>query len=401
MNLGKYLMTAALAALLFFTLSPDSLAGAPGFDDKEIRIAQWGPQTGPAAPWGSVARGSDVLFKMINDAGGIHGRKIKYYIRDDQYNPAQTKTVVKELVEKNGIFAFVGGVSGASGMAVKDYLAANKVIWVGPATALKEYVFPPNPYLFAVYPLYEDEASILTKYVVEKMKKKKIAFFYQNDVYGKNGLDGCKQRLAKYRMNLVAEIPVEPTEKDLGSQMLKFKNSGAEVVFLWVNPTIATISLKTCARLGYKPQWVSSNTLSDYPLMNKITGGLWEGVITGAFADPPDSKKTLMVKYHQAQKKYAPEERWGTFYFAGILFAEPLVAALKKVGKNLSTEACLKALNATKNFQGIGPKITWSEKMHQGSDSVQIQKCGPNSSYITLQGWTANDLATWKGKKKK
>jgi branched-chain amino acid transport system substrate-binding protein len=400
MNLGKSLLAALLTAILLFVLSPVSMAGAPGFDDQEIRIAQWGPQTGPAAPWGSVARGSDALFKMINDAGGIHGRKIKYYIRDDQYNPAQTKTVVKELVEKNGIFAFVGGVSGASGMAVKDYLAENKVIWVGPSTALKEYVFPPNPYLFAVYPLYEDEASILTKYVVQKLKKKKIAFFYQNDVYGKNGLDGCKQRLAKYGMKLVGEIPVEPTEKDLGSQMLKFKNSGAEVVFLWVNPTIATIALKTCARIGYKPQWVSSNTLSDYPLMNKITGGLWEGVITGAFSDPPDSKKPLMVKYHQAQKKYAPEERWGTFYFAGILFAEPLVAALKKVGKNLSTEACLKALNSMKNFQGIGPKITWNEKMHQGSDSVQIQKCGPNSSYITLQGWTSNDLATWKKKKR-
>ncbi len=170
-------------------------AAKPGFDDKEIRIAQWGPQTGPAAPWGSVARGSDLLFKIVNDEGGIHGRKIKYFIRDDQYNPAQTKAVVKELVEREGIFAFVGGVGAACGMAVKDYLAENKIIWVGPSTAIKEYVFPVNPYLFAVYPLYEDEASILTKYVVEKLKAKKIAFFYQNDAYGKSGLDGCKARL--------------------------------------------------------------------------------------------------------------------------------------------------------------------------------------------------------------
>ena len=151
------------------------IAGAdakPGFDDKEIRIAQWGPQTGPAAPWGSVARGSDILFKIVNDEGGIYGRKIKYFIRDDQYNPAQTKAAVKELVEREGIFAFVGGVSAACGMAVKDYLAENKIIWVGPSTAIVEYVFPVNPYLFAVYPLYEDEASILTKYAVEKLKAK-------------------------------------------------------------------------------------------------------------------------------------------------------------------------------------------------------------------------------------
>jgi len=389
--LGVLLMT-IIAAWIFL---PAAYA-ASGFDDKEIRIAQWGPQTGPAAAWGSVARGSGLLFNIINDEGGIHGRKIKYFIRDDMYNPAQTRAVVKELVERQGIFAFVGGVGAACGMAVKDYLAQNKVIWVGPSTAIEEYVQPVQPYLFAVYPLYDDEASILTKYIVENLKLKKIGFFYQNDAYGKNGLGGCKERLAKYKMNLVAEIPVEPGEKDLSSQMLKFKNSGAEAVILWVTPGIAAITMKTSASIGFKPQWVSSNTLSDYPLMSTLTGGLWEGVITGGFAQTPDSKHPLMTKYREASKKYTPEERWGTFYSAGMMFAEPLVEALKRVGKNLSTEATLKALNSMKDFQGIGPKVTWTPTQHQGTDSILIQKCGPNSSYILLQDWIVNDIATWK-----
>jgi len=396
--LKKGLYVVLIVMLSVFVLSTGSYA-APGFDDKEIRIGQWGPQTGPAAPWGSVARGSSILFDLANEAGGVHGRKIKYFYRDDQYNPAQTKAVVKELVERQGIFAFVGGVSAAGGLAVKDYLAQNKVIWVGPATSVKEYVFPVNPYLFSVYPLYEDEASILTQYVVEKLKLKKIGVFYQNDPYGKNGLEGVKQRLNKYKMKLVAEIPVESGEKDLASQMLKFKNAGAEAVIMWVGPTTAVIALKTCASIGFKPQWVSSNTLSDYALMHKISGGLWEGVITGAFSEPPDSKLPLMVKYCEAAKRMAPAERWGLFYMAGIMFAEPLVDALKRVGPNLSTEACLKALNKTTNFQGLGPKITWTTLQHQGADSVLIWKCGPNGTSIMLQGWTANDLATWKKKK--
>ena len=388
-----------LIVMLSLVALPPAGAAAPGFDDKEIRVAQWGPQTGPAAPWGSVARGSSILFNLVNEEGGIHGRKIKYFIRDDQYNPSQTKAAVKELVEKHGIFAFVGGVSAAGGLAVKDYLAQNKVIWVGPATSVKEYVFPVNPYLFGVYPLYEDEASLLTKYIVEKLKIKKIGFFYQNDSYGKNGLDGFRQRMSHYKLKPVAEIPVEPTEKDLASQMLKFKNAGAESVILWVNPTTAVIALKTCATIGYKPQWVSSNTLSDYALMHKISGGLWEGVITGAFAEPPDSNLPLMAKYREAAKRMAPDERWGLFYMAGILFAEPFVDALKRVGPKLSTDACLKALNETKDFKGVGPKINWSRTQHQGSDSVMIQKCGPNGTHIMLQTWTANDLATWKKKK--
>ncbi|MCK4534343.1 MAG: ABC transporter substrate-binding protein, partial [Syntrophobacterales bacterium] len=109
----RTLFAVALAVVCIFVLAVDASAGRPGFDDKEIRIAQWGPQTGPAAPWGSVARGSAILFNLVNEEGGIHGRKIKYYVRDDQYNPAQTKAVVKELVERKGIFAFVGGVGGA------------------------------------------------------------------------------------------------------------------------------------------------------------------------------------------------------------------------------------------------------------------------------------------------
>jgi ABC-type branched-subunit amino acid transport system substrate-binding protein len=395
--LKKCLWIAGIVMMSVFMLAAAGYA-APGFDDKEIRVAQWGPQTGPAAPWGSVARGSAVLFNLVNEAGGIHGRKIKYFYRDDQYNPAQTKAVVKELVERQGVFAFVGGVSAAAGLAVKDYLAQNKVIWVGPATSIKEYVFPVNPYLFSVYPLYDDEASILTQYMVEKLKFKKIAVFYQNDPYGKNGLEGVKQRMNKYNMKLVAEIPVEPGEKDLASQMLKFKNSGAEAVIMWVAPTTAVIALKTSASIGFKPQWVSSNTLSDYALMHKISGGLWEGVITGAFSEPPDSANPLMAKYREAAKRMAPEERWGLFYMAGIMFAEPFVDALKRVGPNLSTEAALKALNETKNFQGVGPKITWTPTQHQGSDSVMIWKCGPNGTTIQLQDWTANDLATWKKK---
>jgi branched-chain amino acid transport system substrate-binding protein len=388
------LWIAVWAVLWFAPMAP--AANPPGFDDNEIRIGQWGPQTGPAAPWGSVARGSKLLFDVVNEEGGINGRKIKYFIRDDMYNPAQTVAVVKELVERQGVFAFVGGVGAACGMAVKDYLAANKIPWVGPSAADQDFTQPLNPYLFAVYPLYRDDANVLTQYIVEKLNMKKVGMLYQNDAYGKDGLDGAKERLAKYKMSLVAEIPVEPTDKDFASQILRLKSSGAEAVLMFINPTAAAIALKTAANVGFKPQWVSSNTLSDYPLMFKITGGLWEGVITGAFGEIPDSMNPLMVKYREAAKRLNPQERWGTFYYAGILFADPIVEALKKAGRNLSTDAVVKALNSIKDHQTIGPKVNWTEKQHQGTDSVMIQKCGPNASYIQLQGWTTNDLATWK-----
>ena len=365
-------------------------------------MAQFGPQTGPAAPWGAVARGAGLLFQIVNEEGGIHGRKIKYFSRDDQYNPAQTVAIVKDLVERQGIFSFTGGVSSAGGNAVKGYLAEKKVLWVTPGSAAVNSL--PNgeietiadPYRYYSYPLFQDEASVLTKYLVEKMGFKKIGFLYQNDSYGRAGLAGCLQRLATYNMKLTEAIPVEPTDKDLASQILRFKNSGAEAVFMWVSPTLGAIAIKTSANVGFKTQWVSCDGLSDYPLMNKITGGLWEGVITGAFVPPPDSSDPLVVKYQKAAQRLTPEERWGVFYMGGIQFAEPLVEALKLVGPNLSTEACIEKLNTFKNWKGLGGSITWTKNRHQGTDSVQIHKCGPGGKSILLQDWTSNDLATWK-----
>ncbi len=393
-------LVSAIAVMIFFVA--DIQAAKPGFDDKEIRIAQFGPQTGPAAPWGAVARGAGLLFDMVNEEGGIHGRKIKYFSRDDQYNPAQTAAIVKDLVEKEGIFSFTGGVSSAGGNAIKGFLAENRILWVTPGSAGvntdgKGEIDPVmNPYRYYSYPLFQDEASVLTKYLVEKKGFKRIGFLYQNDSYGKSGLAGCVQRLDTYKMKLAECIPVEPTDKDLASQMLKFKSANLDAIIMWVSPTLGAITMKTAANVGLKTQWVSCDGLSDYPLMYKITGGLWEGVITGAFVPTPDSTEPLVVKYREAAKRLAPKERWGVFYMAGILFAEPLVEALRQAGPNLSTEAVIAKLNTFKDWKGMGGKITWNANRHQGTDSVQIQQCGPGAKAILLQDWTANELATWK-----
>jgi len=400
MDLKRVSCIAALALVVgFFLTAGTCFSGERGFDDREIRIAQFGPQTGPAATWGAVSRGAKLLFDLVNEEGGIHGRKIHYFMRDDQYNPTQAVAQVRELVERQGIFAFTGGVSGSGCHAVKNYLEQNKILWVVPGTAaLNPVQSPPSIYRFHSYPLFEDEASIVTKYAVEKLGHKKVGFLYQNDVFGKAGLAGCKQRLATYGIQLVAELPAEPTASDLSSQILRLKNTGAETVLMWVSPSLAIITLKTSATLGFKPQWIAFNGLSDYPLMYKLTNGLFEGVITSAFIPTPDSNDPLMLKYRNAAKRLAPQERWGVLFIAGISFAEPLVAAMKLAGKDLSTDAVINELNKFKNWKGIGAPITWNKNQRQGTDAVQIMRCGPGGSHKVLQDWTSNELATWKKK---
>ena len=385
----KTLVFLCVAILGIFLMStPGSAQKVRGVTDTEILIGQWGPQTGPAAPWGAVARGTDLLCKIVNEEGGIHGRKLKYFLRDDSYQPAKTKAIAKEFVEQIGVFAVASGVGVATGMTARDYLMENKVIWVGPATGVYEWITPVQKYLFAVFPLYDDEAYNLTGYLYEKLGLKKVAVFYQNDDYGKQGLQGVERYLLRKKISLVAKISAEVTDRDLSTHALKLKNSGAEAVIMWTNPTGAALILAETAKIGFKPQWATSDTLSDAALMMQITKGLWGGMIHGNFGELPDSKHPLMVKYRDWHKKLAPQERWGTFYYAGILFAEPLIEGLRRAGRNLTVDTFVKAMETIKDFQGIGPPINYSNPNdRQGGKHVFYGKVKPDGTVEKLTDW--------------
>ncbi len=366
-----------------------------GVTDTEIHIGQWGPQTGPAAAWGSVARGTDAYFKMINAQGGIHGRKLIHHMFDDAYNPAKTLAGVKELQEGTGMFAWVSGVGTAPGLAVKDYLMERKIPWVGPSAGSLHWIEPPRKYLFAVYPLYYIEAKALVRYGVEKMGFKKVAIIYQNDDYGKNGVKGAKEELAKHDMKLVAEVPVNLTDSDLKPHVMQLKNSGADMVLLWTSPKHAVITVGTSKAMQFAPQFMSTSTCSDFPLMMHISKGLWEGVIAATFAELPDSTHPLMLKYKKDafEKFAAKDERWGLFFYAGIVFAEPLVEAIKRCGKDLTRERLVKELEGLKDFQGISGKISYKPfdpndpSCRQGQNQTFLVKC--------LAGGKAERLTDW------
>lgn len=391
MRKGLQWVFAGLAmAVMLVTALP---AGAErGITDTEIRIGQWGPQTGPAALWGAVARGTDCYFKMINDEGGIHGRMIRYFLRDDGYQPPRTKAVAKEMLERDEVFAFASGVGTAPGMAVKDYLHENKVPWVGPAAGSTHWAYPPTRYLFGVYPLYCDEAAILVNYAVKDLGKKRIAFFYQNDDYGKVGLYGARIALKNLGMEPAAEISAEIMDTDLSTHALKMKQVDADCVILWVLPKHGAIMMGTAAKLGFAPTWMTSSTLSDYPLMMEITKGLWKGVIFTNFGELPDSDHPLMVKYREAWKKYAPDERWGVFFYAGFLFVEPMVEALKRAGRDLTVERFVEAMESLTDFQGIGPVLTFGPDQRQGVRSVFLARVEEDGTATRLTDWMTSDI---------
>ena len=362
----------AIAALVF-GLTFNALA-EEGVTDTEIHIGQWGPQTGPAAPWGAVARGTDAYFKMINAEGGIHGRKLIHHYFDDAYNPAKTKAGVKQLQEEIGMFAWVSGVGTAPGMAVEEYLMERKIPWISPSTGSAHWVDPPKKELFALYPLYSGDAQVLVRYAAQDMGLKRIAIAYQNDDYGKLGLVGAQKQMTKEGMKLVAEIPVNVADTDMKPHIMALRKAEADAVLMFVTPGHVARLIGTGKAMKFEPQWMTTTTCADVPLMMYITKGLYAGTILVSFGmmDPAavgignveDSNNPtlpLMKKYlNDAYKKYAAkDERWGMTFAAGIAYAEPLVEGLRRTGRNLTREAFVKQMEGIRNFQGIMGRVNY------------------------------------------
>jgi len=393
--MNRVLRLALFVSLAFLFTFAGSLYAEEGVTDTEIHIGQWGPQSGPAAAWGSVARGTGDYFKWINENGGIHGRKIVYHMFDDGYNPAKTKAGVKELQEGTGIFAWAAGVGTSTGLAVRDYLMERKIPWIGPSAGSLHWVTPPQKYLFTVYPLYFNEAKTLVKYAVETLGKKRVAIAYLNDEYGKNGLRGALEELKSHGMEAVAQVPVEKNDSDLKPHVMKLRKSKADMVLLWTTVGHAVRIVGTAKAMQFAPQFMSTSTCSDFVLMNHISKGLWEGVICATFGELTDSDHPIVVKYKkEIFEKYASkDERWGLFYAAGIVFTEPMIEGLKNTGRDLTREKFVAEMEKIKGFKGIGPEVNFKpfdpDDMYsrQGTSGTFLVQC--------LAGGKAEKLTEW------
>lgn len=371
--------------------APKPQVAVRGVTDTEIVIGSWGPQTGPAALWGSVNRGMEAYFKMINDAGGIHGRKLRLEHRDDGYQPQRTAAIARELVEREQVFAIVGGVGTATGMAVRDYIVAQQVPWISPSSGSSHWAYPPERNIFATYPLYCDEAAILIDYAVQDLGKDKIAFFFQDDDYGKGGLSGAKLALEAKGMSLVEKVSSQVSETDLTSQVLKLQASGAQVVVAWVLPKQAQILLATAARMGYQPQWMMPSTLSDPTMMYQLTRGAWEGVIFASFGLLEEHDPQLQA-YRRAARTYAPKEQWGVFFASGFLIAEPLVEALRRSGRDLTYDKFITAMESLDGFSGSGAPLNFGPGQRQGRRAVRLYACEHDGKVLMLSDWKTSKI---------
>jgi len=372
------ILSAAMLSLFLLT-STAQAAPVPGVTDTEITIGITAPLSGPAAAWGTIALASEAYANHLNQQGGIHGRKLKIVLKDDGYNPGRAVANFNEM--KDSVFAVVGTVGTAVLNANKDLVAETGLLLIYPLGNVQVFAKQPREKIrtvFQVYPDYADEAEFLVGQAAKLENVKKLGFFGQNDDYGKQGLEGAKRGIARNPgVALVGEVFYEVTDRELGTQALKMKDSGAEAILLYSTATHGAGLIKEMAKVGYRPKIFASFTLYDRDTMFRLLGDLWEGAYFDAaiaLRGEPAADRIIDI-VTKADPKLKGREGFCVQGGADVLI---LVEGLKRAGKDLTREKFVAAMQTITDYteDGLVPGVTFCPTRHHGLNAVRLMRAG-------------------------
>ncbi len=354
--LGAILASCALAA-------PSMVAAQkkydPGATDTEIKIGQTMPYSGPASAYGTIGRAEAAYFKMINDQGGINGRKINFISLDDAYAPPKAVEMTRKLVEQDEVLAIVGMLGTPSNTAVQRYLNTKKVPHIFIATGATKWDDPKNfPWTMGWQPNYQTEGRIYAAHILKNSPNAKIGVLYQNDDSGKDYVKGFEDGLGdKAKTMIVSKLTYEVTDPTIDSQIVALKGSGADVFFNNGTPKFAAQAIRKAAELGWKPVQYLSNVAASVGAVLQPAGlENSVGIISTQYLKDPTDAEWLNDPAFQEwvafMKKYYPEGNLtDSSNVYGYSVAQTLVQVLKQCGDNLTRENLIRQAASLKNFR--------------------------------------------------
>jgi ABC-type branched-subunit amino acid transport system substrate-binding protein len=336
-----------LSGAIFEAGAADKQYG-PGVTDTEIKIGQTVPYSGPASAFSSYGRVMTGYFQMLNEAGGINGRKVNLISLDNAFSPPKAIEQTRKLVDDDGVLAEVGTVGTVPNVAVQKYLNQNKVPQVFISAGGRRFNDPKNfPWTVPFYPPFEMEGATFGKFILKKMPNAKIAVLYQNDDYGKDYLTGLKAGLGDGPAKIVAEASYEISYPTVDSEILKLKASGADSLVYFTTPKFAAQGIKKANELNWKPvQFLASPVNSIQGVLTPAGLDNVQGAYTTQFAkqanDPAWAEDTEVKDYVAFMKKWAPNDSPGDFIaLSGYINAQAIAKGLQRCGDNLTRENLL------------------------------------------------------------
>jgi branched-chain amino acid transport system substrate-binding protein len=353
-----FLQSSAVAAALAAGASSARADNAPGITDTEIKIGNTMPYSGPASAYGVIGRTESAYFKMINEQGGVNGRKINYISLDDGYSPPKTVEQVRRLVEDEKVAFLFQTLGTAPNLAIRQYLNDNKVPQLFVSTGASVFSDPKHfPWTMGYNPNYQTEAHIYAKDILKTKPDGKIALLYQNDGFGKDYLKGLQDVLgADHAGMLVKTASYETSEPTVDSQIVTLQGSGADILVIGATPKFAAQAIRKSFDLGWDATRYLSNVSPSIATVLKPAGlDKSKGLITSAYVKDPTDETQKDDPGIQAWRafcdKYMSQKEFidvnATYAFGA---AQVMIQVLKQCGADLSRENIMKQAANIKDF---------------------------------------------------
>ena len=348
----KFSALSVVSALLIGGYAVEAAAAekkyGPGVTDTEIKIGQTVPYSGPASAFSSYGRVMAGYFQMLNEKGGINGRKVNLISLDNAFSPPKAIEQTRKLVENDEILAEVGTVGTVPNIAVQKYLNQSKVPHVFISAGGRRFNDPQNfPWTVPFYPPFEMEGVTFGQFILKKMPNAKIAVLYQNDDYGKDYLAGFKKGLGNGTAKIVAEATYELSYPTVDSEVIKLKTSGADTLVYFTTPKFAAQAIKKANELNWKPvQFLASPVNSVQGVLTPAgldnVQGAYSTQFTKQAGDPGWAEDAEVKDYVAFMKKWVPNDSPNDFIgLTGYITAQAIARALQRCGDNLTRENLL------------------------------------------------------------
>jgi branched-chain amino acid transport system substrate-binding protein len=366
-------------------------AAAQGLSDTEIVLGCSNSFSGPLAFPGEQATkfGVDLYFKVVNDAGGIHGRKVRTIYYDDGYRPQEAVANTKKLVEQDKVFAIIAPQGTPPVVATMDYLEEGRIPLLFPFQGSP--IVRGRKWVFSGMTLYDRQSHMMIDYLVGPRKYKTFGVLYQDDEYGKAFLTAFEKDLERHKLKITVAEPVKRGVNDVSAQIAKLQAARPQVTFLALTPAPGAQALKERQKIG----WTDTVMVSSGPLTDErylaLAGDAAESVEgLSLWPDPVTSDLAGVKAYRDAMQKHFAKNDPNRYSLSGYVAAMLFTEGAKRAGKSLTRDGLVTALESIKNWDsGILPPLSIAadhETQRQGF-WVKVEK----GRFKQLTDWLKSD----------
>jgi len=366
---------AALAAVLAVPVQAQTVRG---ITDKEIVIGMHTDLSGPASFYGVSSRNAaQMRYDILNEQGGIHGRKIRFVVEDTQYQVPRGVAAVNKLINRDKVFAIVGGLgTPIINAAFKEQEAAN-VPNLFPLTSARSMAEPLNRLKFALGASYYHQIRLGMKWLVENKQRKVICSLYEDTDFGQEILEGVMDQAKEMGIKVAETAAVKPTDTDFTAAVTKLKNANCDFIGMGTIVRTTIIPMGTAKRMGWNdPVWVGQTASYDY-VVAAAPGGATEGFYSGSVNFLPYAEtaspevKAWLAAY---KEKFKTDINAGSMY--GWAGADLTIMALDRAGKNVTVDGFIKAMEGITGYRDMfgGPTASFSATNHKGTSAAYLNQ---------------------------